>query len=137
MTKQVSFDLLATYLFAWAAQPHDNIPTSPLPTEQVKFLCTTTSAFMASILACISSQPGDVLLTKIYKERHSLISSSPCGMLNAMTLVKTVYREEGLGGLFAGLSARLAHVATIVTLQLLVYDYLKQLLGLAATVSDC
>jgi hypothetical protein len=54
-----------------------------------------------------------------------------------MTLVKTVYREEGLGGLFAGLSARLAHVATIVTLQLLVYDYLKQLLGLAATVSDC
>lgn len=148
MTKQVSFDLFATNLFAWATT-YNTLVVS-LPTEQVKFCITTTSAFLASILACLSSQPGDVLLTKLYQqqqERHTVTPNSSttttmtkttakCASCNSMW--KEVYREEGLGGLFlTGLSARLAHVGTIVTMQLLVYDYLKQLLGLPATVSDC
>jgi Mitochondrial carrier protein. len=146
MTKQVSFDLFATNLFAWATT-YNTLVVS-LPTEQVKFCITTTSAFLASILACLSSQPGDVLLTKLYQqqqERHTVTPSNSSTTATTITTCKScntmwkeVYREEGLGGLFlTGLSARLAHVATIVTMQLLIYDYLKQLLGLPSTVSNC
>jgi solute carrier family 25 phosphate transporter 3 len=50
-------------------------------------------------------------------------------------LASGIYEEKGFGGFYAGFSARLAHVAAIVTTQLVLYDFLKQLLGLPATVS--
>mmetsp|Transcript_5969 Transcript_5969/g.11281 ORF Transcript_5969/g.11281 Transcript_5969/m.11281 type:complete len:439 (-) Transcript_5969:63-1379(-) len=146
MTKQVSFDVFATTLCQCTTQY--NI-LSPLlipfdvegSTQQAKFFCTTTAAFLASILACMSSQPGDVLLTKIYNNKDkgqyytAKSTTTSCG--NCISMLQNMYSEEGFQGLFAGMSARFAHVAIIVISQLLLYDYLKQLLGLPPTVSDC
>ena len=118
MTKQVSFELFATSLFALATS------LSLAPNEETRLLTTVASAFCASILACTVSQPGDVLLTKTFKENEK---DSP--IENAVA----VYEDKGIKGFYAGYSARLAHVASIVTSQLVVYDVLKQLLGLPAT----
>jgi solute carrier family 25 phosphate transporter 3 len=79
----------------------------------------------ASIFACILSHPGDVLLTETYRNRSTAISF--------IDLSKRLYSEKGLEGFFVGLSARLIHVGTIITSQLVVYDFTKQLLGLPAT----
>jgi len=118
VTKQVSFELFATSLFALATS------LSLAPNEETRLLTTVASAFCASILACTVSQPGDVLLTKTFKENEK---DSP--IENAVA----VYEDKGIKGFYAGYSARLAHVASIVTSQLVVYDVLKQLLGLPAT----
>ena len=119
MTKQVSFELFATNLFAIATT------SLALPVnDETRLLTTVTSAFCASILACTISQPGDVLLTKTLKDNEG---DSP--IANAIQ----VYQDKGFVGFYAGYAARLAHVVSIVTSQLVVYDYLKQLLGLPAT----
>ncbi len=117
MTKQVSFDIFATQIYAFAI-------LSLTANEETRFLTTTLSAFLASILACTISQPGDVILTKRFKEN----SKDSIG-----GIISSINDRKGVGGFFAGYSARLAHVAAIVTSQLVVYDYLKQLLGLPAT----
>jgi solute carrier family 25 phosphate transporter 3 len=119
VTKQVAFELFATYLFALATSA-----SLAIPNEEIRLLTTVASAFFASILACTVSQPGDVLLTKTFKENEK---DSP--IENAKQLLE----DKGIEGLFAGYSARLAHVASIVTSQLVVYDVLKQMLGLPAT----
>ena len=119
MTKQVSFELFATNLFAIATT------SLALPVnDETRLLTTVASAFCASILACTISQPGDVLLTKTLKDNEG---DSP--IANAIQ----VYQDKGFAGFYAGYAARLAHVVSIVTSQLVVYDYLKQLLGLPAT----
>ena len=41
--------------------------------------------------------------------------------------------NRGFAGLFVGFRTRLLHVGLIVTIQLLVYDSVKRLLGIAAT----
>lgn len=118
MTKQVSFDIIATQLLALTA-------SLSLANEETRLLTTVTSAFLASILACIASQPGDVLLTKTFKGENG--RDSP--IENAME----IYEKQGVNGFYTGFSARLAHVASIVTSQLVIYDFLKQLLGLPST----
>eukprot|EP00979_Chaetoceros_neogracilis_P004075 scaffold707_cov178-Chaetoceros_neogracile.AAC.1 len=118
VTKQVSFELFATNLFALATS------LSLASNEDTRLLTTVASAFFASILACTVSQPGDVILTKTFKENEK---DSP--LENAIA----IYEDKGISGFYAGYSARLAHVACIVTSQLVVYDVLKQMLGLPAT----
>eukprot|EP00554_Chaetoceros_debilis_P002196 CAMPEP_0194091638 /NCGR_PEP_ID=MMETSP0149-20130528/43819_1 /TAXON_ID=122233 /ORGANISM="Chaetoceros debilis, Strain MM31A-1" /LENGTH=464 /DNA_ID=CAMNT_0038776291 /DNA_START=61 /DNA_END=1455 /DNA_ORIENTATION=+ len=114
VTKQVSFELLQTNIYALAI-------VSLAANEQTRLITTISAAFLASILACTASQPGDVILTKRFKENSR--DSIP-------VIISTVYEDKGPGGFYAGYSARLGHVAAIVTSQLVVYDYLKQLLGL-------
>jgi len=121
ITKQCSFDLFATTISIQAASI-----LSTLPSEEVRFLSTVTAAFLASILACTVSQPGDVILTRKFKENSSE---------SAVDLAKNIFQNQGLGGFYTGYGARLAHVASIVTSQLVLYDFIKQLLGLPATVS--
>lgn len=117
VTKQVSFELFATQLALVT-----NL--AMFTDEETRFFTTVVSAFLASILACIISQPGDILLTKTFKE-----NGNDAPIENA----KNIFEARGLNGFYAGFSARLAHVASIVTSQLVVYDFLKQLLGLPAT----
>lgn len=114
VTKQVSFELLQTNIYALAI-------LSLAANEQTRLITTISAAFLASILACTISQPGDVILTKRFKENSR--DSIP-------GIISTVYEDKGPGGFYTGYSARLGHVAAIVTSQLVVYDYLKQLLGL-------
>jgi solute carrier family 25 (mitochondrial phosphate transporter), member 3 len=115
--KQVSFDEVTKYLYSVVATPNN-----PLTELEVSF----ASAFSASIVACILSQPGDVILTATYKER----SSTPLTIFN---VAGSVYDRQGIQGFFSGLTARILQVGTIITSQLILYDYVKQALGLPAT----
>ena len=100
-----------------------------LPPEEIRFISTVTAAFFASILACTVSQPGDIILTKKLKgaidtNENSIdcLEDGSGGIvkceLSVLDLAKGIYNEKGLGGFYAGYSARLAHVAAIVTSQL-------------------
>ncbi|GMH54557.1 hypothetical protein TrST_g12182 [Triparma strigata] len=116
--KQVSFDVFAGLLYALAAK-------FGLEGSEMKFLISFGAAFMASILACLSSQPGDMILTKTYK-------SAGTG-LSFIDVIKSINKDGGLPAFFTGTGARLAHVISIITSQLMIYDVVKVALGLPAT----
>lgn len=114
--KQVSFDLFATMLYTAAAN-------ADLAAADVKLPVSFGAALLASILACLLSHPGDVVLTETYQG-----SSKPFS-----TVVSQIIEDRGATGFFTGLSARFLHVGAIITSQLVLYDFIKQLLGLPAT----
>ena len=118
MAKQVSFDMFAGFLYTFALQY--SLSASAIRTE-VEFL----AAFVASILACLASHPGDVILTATYK-------SSASGSFSQV--VQKLYQQNGgFNAFFVGIAARFFHVGAIITSQLILYDIIKQLLGLPAT----
>jgi len=119
MAKQVSFDIVAGILYSILASKAASISA-----DDAKWAVSVTSAFVASIFACISSQPGDMILTETYK------GSSGKGFFG---IVGDIYKKNGLPGYFTGTAARIAHVSTIITSQLVIYDIVKQALGLPAT----
>lgn len=117
MAKQVSFDVFAGLLYkvfekgTWSA-------------ENIKWAVSVTAAFIASLFACIFSQPGDMILTETYKK------SGGAGFFG---IVNSIYDKGGLPAFFTGTGARIVHVGMIITSQLVIYDIVKQLLGLPAT----
>jgi len=127
MAKQVSFDMFASMFYRTATGTHTLLA---FPEEDTKIAISIASAFLASILACIVSHPGDVLLTERYKDRSNSTTSREEGFI---TVAANVYKNRGIKGYFAGLSARFIHVGAIITSQLVIYDYIKQALGLPAT----
>ena len=87
------------------------------------------------------SQPGDMILTETYssskgkkqkKKRgaaeEKVASTKPFGVA-----VSDIYQRGGSPEFFRGLSTRILHVGMIITSQLIVYDLVKQMLGLPAT----
>ncbi|RYH20684.1 hypothetical protein EON65_22715 [archaeon] len=129
MGKQVSFDIIAKQLHGAAEKLFQG--------QDVKFGISLVAAFLTSIIACVASQPGDMILTATYKGGHgghhgdaSTTSDSPSGFL---PIIGHIYRQHGLGGFYIGLQARLAHVASIITSQLVMYDIIKMALGLPIT----
>ena len=117
MGKQVSFDLFANLFRAVLSR------VQYLDGVDLKWIVSFLSAFSASIIACLSSQPGDMILTASYQgTKQSLFS-----------LIGNLYRQRGLLGFFLGLQARLVHVASIITSQLVLYDIVKLALGLPVT----
>jgi len=120
--KQVSFDLVAKMFYGFVASTTLFAPTD------VKLEVSVGAAFCASILACIASHPGDVLLTATFQDTTAL--SSP---KSASSLAFDIYQRKGVKGFITGIGARFYHVGLIVTLQLVLYDFIKQLLGLPAT----
>jgi solute carrier family 25 phosphate transporter 3 len=162
--KQVSFDLIARALYSLSAQLHGG------STVRNGGLIALTSAFVTSILSCLASQPGDMVLTAMCQSSHihQHVHSSACNQLgcdgtsvaaydqinkihsasgparepvttqsvNNLSAWRTainIYKSRGIGGFFIGTQARLLHVVAIVTSQLVIYDAVKRLLGLAAT----
>jgi solute carrier family 25 phosphate transporter 3 len=115
--KQVSFDVLAKLLYTCFADA-----SAPSTKSEVSFV----AAFLASIVACILSQPGDVILTETYKQKD--MSS-----VGFSQMVTAIYNHQGTGGFYSGLTARLIQVGSIITSQLILYDFIKQALGLPAT----
>ena len=69
------------------------------------------AALPAAILACVMSQPGDLMLTKYYRGASSGKATSV-----AATLAE-LYCEGGVAALFLGLKARLLHVIGILWVQ--------------------
>eukprot|EP00934_Nitzschia_sp_Nitz4_P004271 Nitzschia sp. Nitz4//scaffold23_size168460//66083//67379//NITZ4_002215-RA/size168460-processed-gene-0.255-mRNA-1//-1//CDS//3329543623//4261//frame0 len=113
--KQVSFDVIAATLYAFFATVMEVVN---------KWLVSVSAAFCASLAACMLSQPGDMILTETYK------GSEPKSFGSVLA---TIYQRGGLPEFFRGTGARIVHVGMIITSQLVIYDIVKQLLGLPAT----
>ena len=80
------------------------------------------AAVVSGVLSCHASQPGDVLLTATYKDSA-----------HTQGAIGEVWESGGVRALFTGIKARLLHVISTVTVQLVAYDLLKRALGLGAT----
>jgi solute carrier family 25 phosphate transporter 3 len=119
ISKQVSFDMIAA-LFYYLSRVL-NISKS----ETVIWLISLASAFCTSLVSCIGSQPGDMILTMTYNNKDN--------NKGIRSIVKSIYRRHGLKGFFLGLDARILHVISIVTSQLMLYDIIKVSMGLGMT----
>ena len=133
--KQVSFDLISKAFYARSV----NLPSS-VSKDAIKWGISILSAFFAAICACLCSQPGDMILTATYGggghgHSHSVENSGSNSSEDKSfsSVVSSIYKKYGLAGFYMGLQARLAHVASIITSQLVMYDILKTALGLSAT----
>ena len=115
--KQVSFDVAAGAIYAALGTYAANLA----------FGVEVAAAFSASIVACIISHPGDVLLTASYQSKENGASSG------FFATVAQIYDNGGFRAFFRGLNARFVHVGFIITSQLVIYDQIKQALGLAAS----
>jgi solute carrier family 25 phosphate transporter 3 len=123
--KQVSFDTFAAMLYGFAA-------SASLVKADIKIEVSFGAAFLASVLACLLSQPGDVLLTATYKNTGGGDDDGQ-QPTSFGEVVARISQEQGLQGFFSGISARFVHVGAIITSQLVLYDIVKQMLGLPAT----
>lgn len=117
MSKQVTFDIFAALLYSATSK----LKVKP---EDLKWLISVGSAFLASILSCLFSQPGDMILTATFQDKQHR---------SFTRIIRDIHAKHGLGGFFLGTQARLAHVASIITSQLVIYDIVKLALGLPAT----
>mmetsp|Transcript_116558 Transcript_116558/g.336690 ORF Transcript_116558/g.336690 Transcript_116558/m.336690 type:complete len:319 (-) Transcript_116558:494-1450(-) len=113
--KQVSFDIIAATLYSVFSKISENVN---------KWVVSVCAAFCASLVACILSQPGDMILTETYK------GSEPGSFGKVLN---TISERGGIPEFFRGTGARIVHVSTIITSQLVIYDIVKQMLGLPAT----
>jgi solute carrier family 25 phosphate transporter 3 len=119
MGKQVSFDIITKVIYGLVAH-------FALSASDLTWTISVASAFIASLFACLSSQPGDMILTATYKAAAG--SDKSFG-----GVVSNILKTRGVGGFFIGLQARFAHVASIITSQLVIYDIVKVALGLPST----
>lgn len=108
---------------------------------------------MASLVACLLSQPGDMILTETYKPVKAVddnnnnpieqlldrIRGNGAGEADAADkvsfgqVISNINGRGGVGEFFRGTQARIVHVGMIITSQLVIYDLVKQALGLPAT----
>ena len=122
----MSFDVFAGLLYAFFHQYGDNLAW--LTASTTKWVVSVTAAFIASLFACIFSQPGDMILTETYRK------VAPGGkQLSFFEVMDKIHANGGFANFFTGTGARIVHVGMIITSQLVVYDIVKQLLGLPAT----
>lgn len=87
----------------------------------VPFSC----ALLTSVVATICSQPGDMLL--------SLVNAHEGKRRTRQFIQDIVKGDWGWKGFFVGTKSRFLHVGLIVTMQLILYDFVKRLVGIAAT----
>ncbi len=149
--------MVAKQLYLWLdrdASPLEFVKTI-LTGDNLKWFVSITSAFLASLVACILSQPGDMIVTETYKDAEShvgvqaktfiakaavaaktknLALATPSQPAKSFaSVVTTMYVYGGPSEFFRGTGARLVHVGLIITSQLVIYDLVKQMLGLPAT----
>lgn len=128
--KQVSFDLIAAALYL-LLQTKFKIST---PTSTMSWMISFSAAFITSILSCLASQPGDMIMTTICQQRNSCNGEQEKkGDVGAIAAIAAIYGKHGIPGFFIGTKARLFHIVTIVTTQLIIYDIIKQAMGLTPT----
>lgn len=118
VTKNVSFDIFTTMSYSTLAALGTDI------CHKWKVIIPLISAMLASILSCISSQPGDMLLSVMNAEKGSKTTSD---------FANEIMKENGIPGFFVGIRERFLHVGMIVTIQLFIYDFIKRLVGIAPT----
>jgi solute carrier family 25 phosphate transporter 3 len=113
--KQVSFDVIAGALYSFLSTMMEVVN---------KWVVSVSAAMCASLVACLLSQPGDMILTETYK-------GSVPGRFGVV--LRNIHERGGVGEFFRGTGARIVHVGMIITSQLVIYDIVKQSLGLPAT----
>ena len=124
MGKQVSFDFfceLAHGMFAVVA-------TDALMRQRLDGFTPVVAALPSAIIACVLSHPGDAVLTEYTSKSQALDMHD-----DVLGSLLTILGTGGFKGLFTGIKARLLHIIGILWIQLVIYDKLKQLLGLPAT----
>ena len=99
-----------------------------VPQKKIALEVEIGAAFCASVVACLASHPGDVLLTATYKT-----CGEPNNDAGIRSTIQRVIEGGGISNFFWGLNARFFHVGCIITLQLVLYDQIKQALGLPAS----
>lgn len=118
VTKQVSFDIITSFLYAQAIAVGIELNSGK------KIIVPMISALIASLLSCVSSHPGDMLLSVV--NAHE-------GKRRTREFAKDIFREDGIKGFFTGIGPRFLHVGVIVTSQLMIYDVIKRLCGCGIT----
>jgi len=125
--KQVSFDIFAGILYTVFHTLQERMTW--ITDTEVKWAISVVAAAMASVIACILSQPGDMILTETYRPKDK----NSQGERSFADVISTINAAGGLPNFFTGTKARIVHVGLIITSQLVIYDIVKQLLGLPAT----
>lgn len=121
VTKNVSFDLLTTMAYSLVRTGGYII------TKEMKLLIPLISAMIASILSCVSSQPGDLLLSVVNAKE---------GNARTRDFAKDIWKKKGFRGFFVGMGTRFVHVGLMVTIQLFIYDIVKRFCGITGTGLD-
>eukprot|EP00536_Pseudo-nitzschia_multiseries_P011112 jgi/Psemu1/297781/fgenesh1_pm.363_\ len=120
VTKNVSFDLITKFFYSSLIQ--NGVATI---SSSMKFTIPLVSAAIASVLSSLTSQPGDTILS---------LSCAHDGDYRTRDISRNILRSDrGVAGFFVGTKTRLLHVGIIVTIQLLIYDYVKRICGIGAT----
>ncbi|KAL7577704.1 hypothetical protein ACA910_015212 [Epithemia clementina (nom. ined.)] len=128
--KQVSFDVFAKMLYQLYHRFQDQLPVANA--SDIKWVVSVIAAFCASLIACILSQPGDMILTETYRPLKGQRFTNKESRTFS-NVINRLYQEGGAGRFFAGTNARIVHVGVIITTQLVIYDIVKQMLGLPPT----
>jgi len=55
------------------------------------------------------------------------------GKKTVVDFIKDIFKADGVGGFFVGIKARMLHVGLIVTTQLVIYDWVKKVVGIGLT----
>lgn len=120
ISKNVAFDLLTRTSYGLLRTGGMAV------TGMTKMLIPLVCALLTSILSTICSQPGDMLL--------SLVNAHE-GTLRTNDFIRDILRRKdgGFRGFFVGTKSRFLHVGIIVTSQLILYDIIKRIVGVAAT----
>ena len=119
ITKNCSFDMFTMSAYRILREMGYTL------TANVKIGVPLLSAAAAAVLSCISSHPGDMLL--------SLVNAHE-GPKRTRDFAKEILQgEDGARGFLVGIKPRFLHVLLIVTTQLMIYDFAKRLVGIAAT----
>ena len=92
--------------------------------SNLQFVVSITAAVLSSVIACACSQPGDMILTETYRTQQNS---------SILNVFQQIYDRHGFRGFFFGFEARLAHIVSIITVQLVLYDLIKTSLGLPVT----
>lgn len=120
ISKNVAFDLLTRTSYSLLRTGNMAV------TGTAKMLIPLACALVTSVLSTICSQPGDMLL--------SLVNAHE-GTLRTNDFIRDIMKRKdgGIRGFFVGTKSRFLHVGIIVTSQLILYDIIKRLVGVAAT----
>jgi solute carrier family 25 phosphate transporter 3 len=144
--KQLVFDYVLHYARVFmqsiVSQYHLTISTD-MQGMMIRFI----SAFITAILSCLVSHPGDTILTNTHntatlfpsqqqqQQSSSAIKRELTNAYSTKEVISQIYSKYGLGGFMLGVEARLMHVVSIVTIQLVIYDLIKQKLGIPVVTS--
>ncbi|CAM9931638.1 unnamed protein product [Ascophyllum nodosum] len=103
---------------------------------------TACCAVAAGMLSSLASQPGDSLLSTLNTEGRRREGQRGQGkrleeggrerVESVTRAMVRIAREAGFSGLFRGTTARMMHVTSIVTVQLLIYQTVKSMVGISS-----